>query len=72
MTPTDKENEYQMIGSFEMLGVTSKQTVLIHRIEEDSKIVLVGSGEVDRREFGMSDDPREGNVVSFEFKVELK
>lgn len=69
---SDKENEYQMIGSFEMLGFTKEEKVLIHRIEEDGKIVLVGSGEIDRREYGMSDDPREGNVVSFEFKVELK
>lgn len=71
MTATDKNNEYEMTGSFEMLGVKNDQKVLIHRIEEDSKIVLVGSGEVDRREFGMSDDPREGNIVSFEFKIEL-
>ncbi|MCJ8292599.1 MAG: YceI family protein [Crocinitomicaceae bacterium] len=72
MVPTDKKFEYEMAGSFEMLGVKKELKVLIHRVEEDSKIVLVGSGEVDRREFGMADDPREGNVVSFEFKVELK
>ena len=72
MTPTDKENEYELIGTFEMLGVKKDQKVRVHRIEEGSKKVLVGSGEIDRRKFGMSDDPREGNIVSFEFKVELK
>lgn len=72
MTATEKENEYEMIGTFEMLGVQKEQKVLIHRIEEGTKKVLVGNGEIDRRRFGMSDDPREGNNVSFEFKVELK
>lgn len=71
MTATDKENEFEMIGTFEMLGVKSEQKVLIHRIEEDGKTVLVGNGEIDRRNFGMADDPREGNIVAFEFKVEL-
>ena len=66
------EDGYEMIGSFEMLGVKKDQKVSIHRIEEDGKIVLVGSGEIDRRDFGMADDPREGNVVTCEFKVELK
>lgn len=72
MKPTDKENEYEMLGTFEMLGTKKEQKVLIHRIEDGTKKVLVGSGEIDRRRFGMSDDPREGNIVSFEFKVELK
>lgn len=72
MTPTDTENEYELLGTFEMLGVKKDQKVRIHRIEEGSKKVLVGRGEIDRRRFGMSDDPREGNVISFEFKVVLK
>lgn len=72
MTPTEKENEYELNGTFEMLGQKSDQKVHIHRVEEDGKVVLVGSGEIDRRKFGMADDPREGNIVSFEFKVELK
>lgn len=72
MIVNDQENGYEMIGSFEMLGAKKELKVQIHRIEEDSKIILVGSGEIDRRDFGMSDDPREGNIVSFEFKVELK
>lgn len=72
MIPTEKEHEFEMTGTFEMLGTKSEQKVLVHRIEEDGKNVLVGSGEIDRRKFGMADDPREGNIVSFEFKVELK
>ena len=72
MTATEKENEFELTGSFEMLGVKKDQKVRVHRIEEDGKIVLVGSGEVDRRDFGMADDPREGNIVEFDFKVELK
>ena len=72
MKVNDKENGYEMMGVFEMMGVKKDQKVQIHRIEEEGKIILVGSGEIDRREFGMADDPREGNIVSFEFKVELK
>lgn len=72
MSPTKIEHEYEMTGNFEMLGVKAEQKVLLNRIEEDGKNVLIGSGEIDRRKFGMADDPREGNIVSFEFKVELK
>lgn len=71
MSTTDKENEFEMIGKFEMLGIQKDQKVRIHRIEEGAKIVLVGSGQIDRTRFGMADDPREGNIVAFEFKVEL-
>lgn len=67
-----EENSYEMIGSFEMLGTKKEEKVLVQRIEEEGKIVLVGSGDIDRRDYGMLDDPREGNIVSFEFKVELK
>lgn len=67
----DAENGYEMIGQFEMLGVKKEQNVMIHRVEEDGKVVLVGNGKIDRRDFGMSDDPREGNEVEFEFKVLL-
>ncbi len=72
MTPTEKEHEYELVGTFEMLGQKSEQKVLVHRVEEEGKVVLVGEGEIDRREYGMADDPREGNIVSFEFKVELE
>lgn len=66
------EDGYEMIGEFEMMGVKKEQTVVLHRVDEEGKVILVGNGEIDRREFGMADDPREGNVVDFEFKVELK
>ncbi|MDG1333152.1 MAG: YceI family protein [Crocinitomicaceae bacterium] len=70
--PNEAENGYDMVGQFEMMGVKKEKTVLIRRVEEDGKIILVGNGKIDRTEFGMSDDPREGNLVDFEFKVELK
>lgn len=68
----DAENGYEMDGVFELLGVKKELSVFINRIEEEGKVILVGNSKIDRRDFGMSDDPREGNVVSFEFKVELK
>lgn len=66
------EDGYEMVGQFEMLGVKKDLEVRLHRVEEEGEIVLVGNGELDRRDFGMSDDPREGNIVEFEFKVQLK
>jgi polyisoprenoid-binding protein YceI len=71
LKPTSKENEFEMIGTFEMLGVSKDQAVTVHRIAEGGKKILVGGGEIDRTLFGMADDPREGNVVTFNFKVEL-
>ena len=66
------EDGYEMVGNFEMMGVKKEQMVVLHRVEEEGKIILVGNGSIDRRDFGMADDPREGNVVDFEFKVGLK
>jgi len=71
LVPNAEKDGYEMIGEFEMLGVKKQQKVDLHRVEEEGKVVLVGGSEIDRRDFGMSDDPREGNVVKFGFKVEL-
>jgi len=69
----DKGNDkYEINGRFTMLGVTKDITVSLNRIEKDGKNVIVGEGVIDRRDFGMSPSATEGNVVSFEYEVELK
>lgn len=66
-----QENVYTATGEFTMLGVTKDQTVEIKRIKEEDKLLLIGSGKIDRREFGMTPDDKEGNIVEFNFKVQL-
>jgi polyisoprenoid-binding protein YceI len=67
-----KENEYEIEGDFTMLGVTKKIRVSLQRIDIDGRNVLIGSGEIDRTLFGMTPDASEGNVVSFNYQVELE
>ena len=69
----DKGNDkYEINGRFTMLGVTKDITVSLNRIEKDGKNVIVGEGTIDRRDFGMAPSATEGNVVTFEYEVELK
>jgi len=68
----DKGNDkYEINGRFTMLGVTKDITVSLNRIEKDGKNVIVGEGTIDRRDFGMAPSATEGNVVTFEYEVEL-
>lgn len=69
---SDKGNdEYEIEGEFTMLGVTKNINVSLFRIEKDGKKVISGTGEIDRREFGMTPSATEGNIVSFEYEVQL-
>jgi polyisoprenoid-binding protein YceI len=72
LTATEIENEYDIQGDFSMLGKTNKLMVRIMRLDDTSGKFLVGTGTIDRTLFGMNPDSREGNQVSFEFKIELK
>ena len=63
---------YEIQGEFTMLGVSNPLNVTVARVEEEGKNVLIGEGKIDRTTFGMSPSATEGNVVSFEYKVELK
>ncbi len=65
------DDTYEVQGDFTMLGVTKKVSVTLFRIEAE-KLVLSGKGTIDRREFGMSPSATEGNVVTFEYTVELQ
>ena len=70
----ESEGDYYVIkGDFEMLGKKQKVDVQIKYIgENDEGIpVLIGKSSIDRTLFGMQPDPKEGNVVDFQFKIEL-
>jgi polyisoprenoid-binding protein YceI len=70
---TAKGDGYEMKGAFTMLGVVKNITVQVKYIGKSSNgnPILVGKSSLDRTEFGMKPDPKEGNVVDFEFSVEL-
>ena len=63
---------YSMQGKFTMLGVTSNQSLVLKFVDKDGKKKMIGSGQLDRRDFGMESAPSEGNVVEFNFSVELR
>ena len=65
------DNVYEVQGDFTMLGVTKNISVTLYRFEDD-KLKLSGKGKIDRREFGMSPSATEGNIVTFEYTVELQ
>jgi polyisoprenoid-binding protein YceI len=64
---------YVLKGAFSMLGVIKTITVQVKYIGKspNGNPILVGKSSLDRTEFGMKPDPKEGNVVDFEFSVEL-
>lgn len=69
-----KGDSYELTGDFVMLGVKKSQIVQMKLIENDtssSAPILIGKGSVDRTMFGMKPDPKEGNVVDFEFRIQL-
>jgi polyisoprenoid-binding protein YceI len=57
-----------------MLGVSKEVKVQLKYVgnnETTSQPILVGKSSIDRTQFGMKPDSKEGNVVDFEFKIEL-
>jgi polyisoprenoid-binding protein YceI len=71
---TKKEGLYELEGSFTMLGVSKPLNIelkYVGRTGSNQAPVLVGRSSIDRTEFGMKPDSKEGNVVDFEFRVEL-
>ena len=62
---------YELKGTFTMLGKTKPVIVSMQRIELEDRIVLIGSGSLDRTEFGMDPSASEGNVVDFNYQADL-
>lgn len=68
----DKGNNlFEVNGTFSMLGASKPVTVSLQRVEVEDRTILIGSGTLNRTEFGMSPSAAEGNVVDFNFQVEL-
>lgn len=64
-------------GYFTMLGRRVDQVVEMKYVGSEvhngqSYPILIGRGTIDRTRFGMRPDPKEGNVVNFNFRISLK
>jgi len=62
---------YKVSGNFEMLGVLQPVEVTLKWMDINGVNVLVGEGVLDRTLFGMSPSATEGNIVSFNYRVQL-
>ncbi len=65
------EGLYEIDGTFKMLGVSQPIKVTIQQVEVEGKIILIGSGTIDRTKFGMTPSAAEGNIVGFNYQVEV-
>jgi polyisoprenoid-binding protein YceI len=63
---------YKVLGEFKMLGVSSLIEVTLQWIEVNGTDFILGEGSLDRTLFGMSPSAIEGNIVSFNYRVQLK
>lgn len=71
---TKKDGHYLLEGNFTMLGISKPLNIELKyfgMVGSDQTPVLVGRSSIDRNQFGMKPDSKEGNVVDFEFRVEL-
>lgn len=66
------ENVYNVQGRFTMLGVTKPLKVTMQRVKVGDQLVLIGSGTIDRTQFGMTPSASEGNIVDFDYQVLLQ
>ena len=72
-----KETDYYLLnGSFTMIGVSKPLNVQMKFIETKTingvkRHVLIGKSKINRTKFGMTPDSKEGNLVDFEFRVEI-
>lgn len=71
------DDYYELDGEFTLLGVTKPLKVKIKYSgsidKEGVKVpVFIGKAALDRTKFGMSPDSKEGNLVEFDLRIELK
>jgi polyisoprenoid-binding protein YceI len=71
------DDYYELDGEFTLLGVTKPLRVKIKYSgsidKEGVKVpVFIGKAALDRTKFGMSPDSKEGNLVEFDLRIELK
>ncbi len=65
------DGEFTMIGETKPLKVLIKYTGITERGGEKLP-TFVGKASLDRTKHGMTPDSKEGNIVEFDFKIELK
>jgi polyisoprenoid-binding protein YceI len=66
---------YNVKGNFTMMGKTNPlqlELKYIGKNETTGNPVFIGRSSLNRVDYGMKSDPKEGNVVDFQFKVEVK
>jgi polyisoprenoid-binding protein YceI len=69
-----KSEGYEVIGKFTMLGTTKELAMELKYLgtaDKSNNPIFIGRSKLNRVDFGMKSDPKEGDVVDFQFKVEL-
>jgi polyisoprenoid-binding protein YceI len=72
-----KGNKYIVQGIFKMKGISQVLSIELN-INDLAKdkigdyLLISGSSQLDRTKFDMTSDPKIGDIVSFEFKLELR
>ena len=74
---SQKEDYYELNGEFSMLGIGKPAKVKIKytgNTDKNGIIIptIIGTGTLDRTQHGMNPDSKEGNIVDFSFRIELK
>lgn len=68
-----KDDGYIVKGKFTLLGRTNEEEVFVKFIgEKDGKLQFFGKSTVDRTRYGMASSPQEGNIVRYNFTIELQ
>lgn len=72
-----KDDYYELDGEFSMIGETNPLKVQVKYIGSVVKDGVktpqfIGKASINRTTFGMKADSKEGNIVDFDFKMELK
>lgn len=72
----EEGDRFKIEGNFTMMGVTKAMSiemkVALTGVEDGKKfVVLLGKSSLNRTQFGQTSDPKIGDVVDFEFEVEL-
>lgn len=73
---TKSNDQYLLDGNFKMLGISKPLQVELkyigmYDLDGIRVPVIIGRSSIDRTQFGMKPDSKEGNIVDFEFKIHL-
>ncbi len=74
-TVTKVAEIYKVSGEFTMLGKTNNEVFemkYIGKSKDGKRHIIVGKSQIDRTKYGMKSNPMEGDIVEYEFKLELE